>query len=169
MSPAEEAPERPRLSISRFRKIAERPGYITLHSMKRNGEFLRDLQRVLSGIELEDGGSALDLAEWISGPDPSDPQDGERHLVDGEPFCALMRGTSEGYFVQVFVKQRYERSAHLIATVKVLSNREFAYRVVRVVNDALDEGQHCPDMVPDSEPPDPDHSGDPGEVQDAPR
>lgn len=168
MSPAEEDPGRPRLSISRFRKSGPRPYDFTLHSMKRNGEFLHDLRRVLSGIESEDGWNALDRAEWIAGPDPSDPLDGARRIPEGEPFSVMMRGTSEGYLVHLFVKPRYDHSAQLIATIKYLAGRGFACRVARVVNDALEEGQSCPDVVADSEPPEQDVPGDPGEGRDAP-
>ncbi|MHB8408320.1 MAG: hypothetical protein ACYDHY_09580 [Acidiferrobacterales bacterium] len=145
-----ETSKRPRLSTVRYRPVldddVEPAGYSTLHSIKSIAEFIQDLKQVLSGIHSEGGGTALELAESLFAPGQIGKSKG-KDVPDGEPFAAMMHGTSEGYLVLIFVKTRYGLTAEHIVTVKYLSDRNFAYRVAREINEALEEGAYRPDMV----------------------
>lgn len=105
------------------------------HSQRSVVDVIAQLKVILATIRTDDG-TALEFAEWIT----PEYDDENREFPRGEPFAAMRHGSNEGYLVHIFSFDRQAGNIHPVIAIKYLTDKDFTYRVAKVVNEALYDG-----------------------------
>ncbi len=122
------------------------PRTLRYHGQQPLAAVLDQIKLTLEALPCPGGGTALSIAEWLSAR-PEAPE----HFPAGEAFAALLYGGSEGYLPTVLALDKAAGVAVPVITIKYLSDRDFAYQVVRALNEALREGQFTHQRPPEAQ------------------
>lgn len=117
------------------------------HSMATKGAVLEQIRAVLRTIEDKDGYNAEQTAEWVDVVGkPSFA------MPEGDPFAAFTYGGSEGYVIRLMtLNRRGGNDITPFCAIKYLADKDFVYRIVRALNDALNEGMYVCEEPPASQ------------------